>query len=347
MDIKWIISLLILSITIFLIFKTYFYQKNKKLLKLKEINKSLEQLESELSNQIKEKEQLTNTIIQQTGELEKLKIEKNSLSNNIQDLRQQAQDAADIFYQQTMELANTRIEKDIDLEEQKFQKAKENYKKEYEKVLAEFGEEISKLVEQQKLTLSANEEEINAAAAKLADLKNKMSIIIESNRIAELESSKKDFYRCVISEADISEISKLRAIETYFRNPRPICKIIWESYYKDSFSTLLSRILPEKTPVSGIYKITNLADGKIYIGQSVNLAERLRNHIKAGVGIDAPGLKLYVDMKKLGVENFSFEILEKCPALELNNKEKYWIEFYHSQDFGYNITKGGSQKITS
>lgn len=47
-------------------------------------------------------------------------------------------------------------------------------------------------------------------------------------------------------------------------------------------------------------------------------------------------------MRSQGVENFSFEILEKCPAAQLNEKEKYWISFYHGQDFGYNNTKGGS-----
>ena len=31
----------------------------------------------------------------------------------------------------------------------------------------------------------------------------------------------------------------------------------------------------------------------------------------------------------------------------LNDKEKFWISFYHGQDFGYNITKGGSQRISN
>lgn len=127
---------------------------------------------------------------------------------------------------------------------------------------------------------------------------------------------------------------------------RPLCKIIWESYYRNSCSALLDR-LTKGEKISGIYKITNLNNNKVYIGQAVNIAERLRTHIKAGIGIDPTNSELYKDMKKIGVENFTFEILETCPPSMLNDKEKFWISFYHGQDFGYNITKGGSQRISN
>ena len=47
-------------------------------------------------------------------------------------------------------------------------------------------------------------------------------------------------------------------------------------------------------------------------------------------------------MNKVGVENFSYEIIEECPREQLNEKERYWIDYFESQDFGYNETKGGS-----
>ena len=46
-----------------------------------------------------------------------------------------------------------------------------------------------------------------------------------------------------------------------------------------------------------IAKITNKENGMCYIGQSVNLADRLRAHIKAGLGIDSSNNKLYTAMK--------------------------------------------------
>jgi len=47
-------------------------------------------------------------------------------------------------------------------------------------------------------------------------------------------------------------------------------------------------------------------------------------------------------MRSVGVENFSFEILEECAENKLNEKEKYWIEYFHGQEFGYNATAGNN-----
>jgi hypothetical protein len=58
------------------------------------------------------------------------------------------------------------------------------------------------------------------------------------------------------------------------------------------------------------------------------LADRLKDHIKYGLGIDTPSNILYAAMMSDGVENFSFEIVEECSRAELNEKEAYWINFY-------------------
>ncbi len=97
--------------------------------------------------------------------------------------------------------------------------------------------------------------------------------------------------------------------------------------------------------VTGIYRIANLNTGMCYIGQAVNIADRFKQHIKCGLGIDTPQTKLYKAMLEDGVENFRFEVIEKCEQSELNDKEKYWIDFYQSKDWGYNQTGGGAKKI--
>ena len=90
-----------------------------------------------------------------------------------------------------------------------------------------------------------------------------------------------------------------------------------------------------------IYKITNKQTGDIYIGQSVNVADRWKQHVKCGLGIDASATnKLYNNMQKYGVWNFTFEILQKCTRDKLNEKERFWIQMYQSNKVGLNVTKG-------
>lgn len=52
---------------------------------------------------------------------------------------------------------------------------------------------------------------------------------------------------------------------------------------------------------------------------------------------------LYAAMMKDGVENFTFEVLEECGRGELNDREKYYIDFYRAQEYGYNMNKGGAR----
>jgi group I intron endonuclease len=75
-----------------------------------------------------------------------------------------------------------------------------------------------------------------------------------------------------------------------------------------------------------------------YVGQAVDVASRWKQHIKRGVGAEAPTRnKLYPAMAELGVENFTFELLEECERDKLDSQEDYWQEFYHAKDFGYSI----------
>ena len=105
----------------------------------------------------------------------------------------------------------------------------------------------------------------------------------------------------------------------------------------------------------GIYKIENLINGKVYIGQSINTSARWLAHKEVlSMPSHAYELKkpLYKDMNKYGIENFKFEIIEECDKEKLNEKEIYWIKKYNSYYFdnnsnGYNLTRGGEASINS
>ena len=92
------------------------------------------------------------------------------------------------------------------------------------------------------------------------------------------------------------------------------------------------------TEKTGIYKITEIATGKCYVGQAVGISSRWKQHIKRGLGAEAPTRnKLYPAMKSIGVENFTFEIIEECSRGELDEREDFWQEYFHALDFGFSI----------
>lgn len=93
----------------------------------------------------------------------------------------------------------------------------------------------------------------------------------------------------------------------------------------------------------GIYKITNQINKKSYIGQSVNIKQRWRAHRTRAFNSDELEKPLYRAIRKYGLKNFNFEILEECKKEDLNCKEKYWIAYFNTNDpdFGYNLTIGG------
>lgn len=94
--------------------------------------------------------------------------------------------------------------------------------------------------------------------------------------------------------------------------------------------------------MTGIYKITNKINGKCYIGQSIDIETRLKQHQKKIGSEENP---MYVDFKTYGLENFSFEVLQECDRQYLNDREAYWSEYYNSFNEGYNLTKGGGGKF--
>lgn len=93
----------------------------------------------------------------------------------------------------------------------------------------------------------------------------------------------------------------------------------------------------------GIYKITNQINGYSYIGQSIFIEDRWRQEKRRAFKEDSfeYDKTLSKAFRKYGLENFTFEILEKCEPSELNEKEIYYISFYDTYFNGYNETTGG------
>jgi group I intron endonuclease len=100
--------------------------------------------------------------------------------------------------------------------------------------------------------------------------------------------------------------------------------------------------------ITGIYKIVNKINNKIYVGQAFNLYDRWKyGHIWSLKNNRHSNIHLQKSYNKYGEDNFYFEIIEECTLEELNEKEIYWISYFKSSIrlYGYNMTEGGSGTV--
>lgn len=90
-----------------------------------------------------------------------------------------------------------------------------------------------------------------------------------------------------------------------------------------------------------IYKIINIKNGKIYIGQTKDYKRRFDEHTKLLSQNKHYNFHLQKSWNNYGEDSFKFEVIEYTE--DYNEREKYWISYYQSTDSsrGYNIMEGG------
>lgn len=110
--------------------------------------------------------------------------------------------------------------------------------------------------------------------------------------------------------------------------------------------------MPKVKPITGIYKIENLINGKIYIGRAKDIIARWREHYRASYPDNFKrknkrdgNTTIHQAIRKYGIENFNFQVIEQCLEEELDAREEYWVSIYDSYKNGYNETKGGQKNF--
>ena len=251
-------------------------------------------------------------------------ILENELSNAIMNKDVRIRQIAEELSQQSVLVATENTEK-LNQLKQEFLAAKEQIQSEF----TVFSDDIAAKKE-------ALQKELTAQEAKQKE-------IIEQYKRAEQIREQENFYRIVLTDDEKEDVRKLRKMAEDLHDPTALYKLIYEQYYKRPFNELMGRIIGEDTSI-GIYKITNMENGKSYIGQTKQeFKTRFLQHVKRGLKVEpSTKNKLYAAMWEDGVENFTFEILAHCEAEDLNTKEKEFIGFYKANEWGYNSTVGGS-----
>lgn len=98
----------------------------------------------------------------------------------------------------------------------------------------------------------------------------------------------------------------------------------------------------------GIYIYINKINNKKYIGQSINILRRKYMHEYNAFNKNTGeyNSKFHKALRKYGINNFTFTIIEECEKEKLSEREKYWINFYDSFKNGYNSTPGGEYGVS-
>ena len=258
-------------------------------------------------------------------DLDKLKNDKETLDRHICELKDFGQRQVDEKIKDYEQLRLTQINHSLELEE----------KRKQELLQRQLDDFIASAAETKK---SVNEE-IEELRSLLEDYKSKRDLINQAIVHEKEIHEQQDFYRIVLNESDKEDIQLLNTIEMRLHSREALYKLIYDVFYKKPLNDMINRVLQGKE-FCGIYRITNLKTNEAYIGKSTNIKTRWQNHCKTAIGLDGMArTKIHSAMKEYGIDNFSFEVLEKCTKETYSEREKYWINFYETNVYGYNIQK--------
>lgn len=179
--------------------------------------------------------------------------------------------------------------------------------------------------------------ELETLSKEVEELRAKKRALIEAAKHEEEIAKQKDFYRLQVDDDVIEDVIELKKLQNKLHNPDVLNKLIYKTYFEKPYTSLVGRVVGADK-ISGIYKITNINDQRVYIGQAVDIAARWKQHIKRALGAEPiTQNKLYPAMEKEGVWNFTFEVIEKCEKEKLSEREQYYQEFFGAKEYGYSI----------
>ena len=300
-----------------------------------EISQKYEENCKKTKNSYDELNQLTQQKLLLINEIQSKQIEKagveaqiTTLSNSVETMSGDLKSAARASFEQYCET--------LDYE---YQKAET----EYDNLIALLQETYDQQQDARQKIMIKEEtmyrEDIEIIKRELEKIRATKAAAMEAQLREEEIKNQATFYTLQLNDADKRDVAYLQSIEYNLREPRPLRMLIWSTFYRDKANDLAARI--GAVGASGIYKITHIDSGISYIGQARDIKERLVTHIKCSLGIDTPVTsQLYAFTREKGIDNFTFEVLEKCSINELNEKEKFYIDLYQTYDFGLNKTRG-------
>ena len=182
---------------------------------------------------------------------------------------------------------------------------------------------------------------VNEYEAQVENAKARYETLLSPLMQYERDKMAKLYYTIQLPEEYHDDIEfLLTTVAAKVQHPDIISKLVWAEYVKPNLDDTFKRIEIKDEP--GIYKLTNLDSGKCYIGKSTNVKKRIADHFKSSVGIKSiADQAVHHAILKSGFWNWTIEVITYCDKDKLNELEKYYIDFFKAQEFGFNKNTGG------
>ena len=218
--------------------------------------------------------------------------------------------------------------------------AKDKVEAEQEKMQKAAQESFEKAMAEMDVQTEAARAQIEILTKEIAEYSAKQTAINEAILRQRALEEQQDFYRVCLGPEAANDVEILKEARRNLKKPEIIDKIIYDNYIAKPVLEMIKRVL-QNTTCSGIYKITCIKTGEIYIGKSVDVKSRIQQHCKSAFncGTIAHSL-LHTKMKQYGIENFTFELVEQVPKEQLSEREKFYIDFYKTKETGLNERNG-------
>lgn len=303
---------------------------------LESIRKERKCIEQKILEAQNKNNEIEKNILVNENELKNLKEKRidaeqglNLVQQSMQNMTQKTEEARAAF-----ERLTTNLEENAKIELDKRMEAIKQHR------LMQLEQDFKAKMEQYAREESIINEKIEPLRRELEDYVQKRAAIIETIRREEELKDKESFHKIDLTQEAIDDIAYIESILTKIHKRDVIAKVVWEAYIQVPTKEMLNRVIGASKK-SGIYRITNIDSQQCYVGQGVDLARRLTEHIKGTLGIQSiADQRIHHAMAEKGLQNWTFEMLEECPKEKLNERERFWINFYKSNEYGYNKTVG-------
>lgn len=327
--------IIILSIISFLLL-FFLIKKNKKNKILEIENKNLEEEKKDYFNNCVAEWDLIYQ--EKVGKLDKEYIEKKEkLSQEYKNYQENLKIQLD-YSKSATQAAKESLQREFqnykESQEQQVQNYFQNRKEQIDNEIAAYMSDqraaVDIFIQECKDKETVAKQEYEDILAILEDFRKRREVVNQQVLREKELQEKTDFYRIQLTDNEIEDLKIIKEVESRFNNKEVLHKAAFDCYIRRPLLEMEKRVLGNKKP-SGIYIITYIPTGEIYIGKSTDISNRWAEHCKSAYGVGTIAhSSLHTKMARDGIWNFSFQVLEEVPKDKLGEREKYWIDQYGS-----------------